>query len=371
MQRRTAVLAALALTLAACGSTQGAAKTPGASPNSTSAASPSTSPVLIVVAEEPTTGYLTGPTTIRLMRPDGKEVDRLTVKQKSRVARAAGGRIFVIGDLGALKAIHRDGSVEDLGSLGSGPPSGFVVSPDGKHWLWSTYDANGLSQVHLAGDGLAARVVAQLQSMDKSVRAYSWTTAGAFISHQPNGIGGYILFDGPFGAVDRMDADKYSTTPVQTGNCVFSDMAAEGTVACFPAGSDQNSRAISIIKKDGTLKTLQLAMPRFSQEGDAFFSRDGRLLSVGGAANAGTNGQPEQFGTDVITTTDGSIKRLAIDGVRPSDQMQGQAWLDDGSLVVFRPDAAAGGSPGVFIVGSGGKVTQLGGRGTPIGLISG
>jgi hypothetical protein len=371
MQRRTAVLTALALALAACGTTQGAAKSQSASPNSTSAASPSPSAVLIVVAEEPSTGYLTGPTTVRLMRPDGKEVDRLTVKQKSRVARAAGGRIFVLGEDGSLKAIHRDGSVEDLGSLGTSPPSGFVVSPDGKRWLWSTYDANGLSQVHLAGDGGAARVVAQSQSMDTSVRAYSWTTGGAFISHQPNGIGGYILFDGPFGPVDRLDPTTYTTAPIQTGNCLFSDMAADGTVACFPAGSDQNSRAISIIKKDGTLKTLQLAMPRFSQEGDAYFSRDGRVLSVGGAANAGTYGQPEQFGTDVITTRDGSITRLAIDGVRPSDQMQGQAWLDDGSLVVFRPEGAAGGSAGVFLVGPSGKVTQLGGRGTPIGLISG
>lgn len=369
MQRRTAVLAVLALALAACGSSQGAAQTQSSA--SSSAAAPSASPVLVVVAEEPTTGYLTGPTTVRLMRPDGKEADRLTVKPKSRVARAAGGRIFVLGEDGSLKAIHRDGSVEDLGSLGSSPPSGFVVSPDGKRWLWSRYDANGLSQVvHLAGDGLAARVVAQSQSIDKSVRAYSWTTAGAFISHQPNGIGGYILFDSPFGPVDRMDPDKYSTTPVQTGNCVFSDMAADGTVACFSGGSDQNSRAISVIKKDGTSTTLQLARPRFSQEGDSFFSRDGRLLSVGGAANAGTYGQPEQFGTDVITTTDGSIKRLAIDGVRPSDQMQGQAWLADGSLVVFRPDGAAGGPAGVFLVGPSGNVTQLGGRGTPIGLIS-
>jgi len=369
MQRRTAVFTVLALALAGCGSSQGAAETQRSA--SSSAAAPPASPVLVVVAEEPTTGYLSGPTTVRLMRPDGKEADRLTVKQKSRVARAAGGRIFVLSEDGSLKAIHRDGSVEALGSLGSSPPSGFVVSPDGKRWLWSTYDANGLSQVHLAGDGLAARVVAQSQSMDKSVRAYSWTTVGAFISHQPNGIGGYILFDGPFGPVDRMNPDTYSTTPVQTGNCMFSDMAADGTVACFPGGSDQNSRAISVIKKDGTVKTLQLAMPRFSQEGDAFFSRDGRLLSVGGAANAGTYGQPEQFGTDVVTTTDGSIKRLAIDGVRPSDQMQGQAWLADGSLVVFRPEGAAGGPAGVFLVGPGGNVTQLGGHGTPIGLISG
>jgi hypothetical protein len=327
--------------------------------------------VLIVVAEEPSAGYQSASTPVRLMHPDGKEADRLTVKQGARVARAAGGRIFVVGDDGSLKAIHRDGSVETLGSLGSGQPTGFAVSPDGKRWLWSTSDVNGLSQVHLAGDGLAPHVVAQLQTADKSVRAYSWTTGSAFISHQPNGIGGYILFDGPFGPVDRLDPATYTAAPVQTGNCLFSDMAGDQTVACFPAGSDPNSRAINIVRKDGTTKTLQLAMPRFAQEGDAYFSRDGSLLSVGGAANAATNNQPEQYGTDVITTKDGSIKRLAVDGVRPSDEMQGQSWLGDGSLIVFRPDGAAGGPAGVFLVGPGGNVTQLGGRGTPIGVISG
>jgi hypothetical protein len=323
---------------------------------------------LIVVAQEPAASYQNASTPVRLMRPDGKEADRLTVKQGSRVARAAGGRIFVVGDDGSLKSIHRDGSVETLGSLGSGQPSGFVVSPDGKRWLWSTFEGNtNVSQVHLAGDGVAPRVVAQMQAGDKSVHAYSWTAGGAFIDHPPpSGMGGYIPFEDSFGQVDRVDLTKFSTMPVR-GDCQFSDMTPDETVSCL-TGSGQNIRGISIIRKDGTAKAIQLAMPRFAQLGDAFFSRDGQMLPVGGSANATA---PEQLGTDVITTKDGSIKRLAIDGVRPSDAMQGQSWLDDGSLVVFRPDGAAGGPAGVFLVGPGGNVTQLGGRGTPIGLISG
>ena len=147
-------------------------------------------------------------------------------------------------------------------------------------------------------------------------------------------------------------------------------MAADQAVACF-TGSGQNIRGIRIIRKDGTTKNIDLAMPRFAQQGGAFFSHDGNLLSVAGATGVGSGNQPEQYGTDVIATKDGSIKRLAIDGVRPSDAMQGQSWLDDSSLVVFRPDGAAGGPAAVFLVGPGGKVTQLGGRGTPIGVISG
>src|SRR3979411_694652 len=129
MQRRTAVLTTLVLVLAACGSTQGAVKT--ANTGSAAAASPSANTGLIVVAEEPPGTYANGPTPVRLMRTDGKEVDRLTVKQGSRVARAAGARIFVVGDDGSLKAIHRDGSVETLGSLGDRAPSGFMGRPDG------------------------------------------------------------------------------------------------------------------------------------------------------------------------------------------------------------------------------------------------
>jgi hypothetical protein len=369
MHRRTAVLTALVLALAACGSTQGAVKTASTGSASSSAAAPSAVAVLIVVAEEPVAGYTNAPTLVRLMHPDGKEVDRLTVKQGTRVVRAAGARIFVIGDDGSLKAIHRDGSVENLGSVGTGE-RGFVVSPDGKRWLWSTFDGNTLSHVYLAGDGLAPRVVAQMQASDKSVHAYSWTSGGAFIDHPPpSGIGGYMPFEHSWGEVVRLDPAKFSTAPVQVGDCQFSDMARDETVACL-TGSGQNRRVIKVIRKDGTAKTIELAMPRFAQDGAAFFSRDGNLLSVAGAANVATNSQEEQFGTDVITTKDASIKRLAIDGVRPSDEMQGQSWLDDGSLVVFRQDGAAGGPPGVFLVSPSGKVTQLGGRGTPIGLIS-
>src|ERR1700682_1863250 len=217
MHRRRAVLTAVVLALAACGGTQGAMKSASSGSASSSVAAPSGSPVLVVVAEEPTAGYTNAPTPVRLMRPDGKEADRLTVKQGVRVARAAGGRIFVVGDDGSLKAIHRDGSVETLGSLGSGQPSGFVVSPDGKRWMWSTFDGNtNVSQMHVAGDGLGPRVVAQMQAADKSVHAYSWTIGGAFIDHPPpSGMGGHIPFENSFGQVDRLDLAKYSTAPVQ------------------------------------------------------------------------------------------------------------------------------------------------------------
>lgn len=127
---------------------------------------------------------------------------------------------------------------------------------------------------------------------------------------------------------------------------------------------------MNLVAPNGSAKTIQLAMPRFAQDGGAYFSADGSQLTVGGAPSAGTSGQREQYGTDLVTTKDVSIRRLSTDGVRPSDELKAGTCLEDGSIIVWRPDGAAGGPPGVFVVSPGGKVTQLGGRGMPIGLMS-
>jgi hypothetical protein len=327
---------------------------------------------LIAIAEVPTSGYNSAQTPVRLMRPDGTEADRVTIKQGvADVPRAAGSRIFVIDQNGGLKAVHRDGSVEDLGSLGSGPPNSFTVSPDGRRWMWGTFEGQ-TSQVHVAGDGLAARVVAEEHKDARAIMAYAWTPAGAFIVDSPVGIGGYILFNPALGPVQRVDLSSYQATPVpHTDGCAFSDMSRDGTIACFPTGGSQNSRSLSLIAANGSTKTVQLAMPRFAQDGDAYFTRDGSRLTVAGATGAGANGQSEQYGTDLVRSSDGSITRLSIAGVRPAERMQAATWLDDGSLIVYRPDGAAGGPAAVYVVGPSGSVTQLGGRGIPIGTLTG
>ena len=115
MQRLTAVLVVGAVGLAACGGGQGGAGAASTGSRSGPVTSASASRALIVVAEEPATGYQNSPTTVRLMRPDGTVAGRLTVKQGANVVRAGGGRIFVVENDGALKAIHPDGSVENLG----------------------------------------------------------------------------------------------------------------------------------------------------------------------------------------------------------------------------------------------------------------
>ena len=374
-QRLAVGVLLLLIGVAGCGGSTNrgtSATVAGSSSKTGSSSTASAKPILIAVAEVPTGGYNAGPTPVRFMQPDGKEVGRVTVKQGvTEVAAAAGSRVFVLEENGILKAVHRDGSVEDLGNLGDRSPSRFTVSPDGHRWMWGTFDGQ-TSQVHLAGDGLAPRVVAESHGNERAIQPYAWTPVGAFLVDSPVGIGGYILFNPAPGPVRRVDLTSFTTSPVAyTDHCAFSDMSRDGTIACFPPSANQNSRSLSLIAPNGSARTIQLAMPRFAQDGGAYFSADGSQLTVGGATSAGTSGQPEQYGTDVVTTKDASIRRLSTDGVRPSDELRAGTWLDDGSLIVWRPDDAAGGPPGVFVVSASGKVTQLGGRGMPIGLMSG
>jgi hypothetical protein len=356
--------AVAALLLAACGTSgTGSSSNASSSPSSTVAASRAKR-VLIVVSDHGPAGP--GSATLRLLRPDGTVVQTLSVKAGAELLGAAGARIFVRSGT-VLKAIHQDGSVEELGDLGG---SGrFAASPDGKRWMWGTFEGNQ-GQVHLAGDGMSPRVVAQSSNNARSIEPDAWTPVGAFLVDAPVGIGGYILFDSAFGPVNKLDLTSFSTSPVaHTDTCSFSDISRDGTVACL-SGSGQNARSLILFTADGKQQTIALAMPRFTQSGDAYFSPDGKLVTVAGATGAGADGHPEQYGTDIVTVRDASIRRLAVDGVRLPPLLKWQAWLEDGSLVVWRPDGAAGGPAGVFIVSPGGKATQISQGGFPIGLIA-
>lgn len=232
MDKRPLVVAtAAACLVAACGS----AAAPGASSNSSANPSAATSPkqqVLIVVAEEPSGGYQSAPTPVRLMRPDGTEAVRLVIKQGARVARAAGSRVFVLEENGALKAVHKDGSVEDLGRLGDRPPGEFMVSPDGRRWMWDT-NGGQTTQVHVAGDGLAPRVVAGSRRCP-SDRAVLLDPGGRLPRRYASGHWRLILFDPARGPIQRLDLTSSKTSPVPyTDHCAFSDMARDGTIACF------------------------------------------------------------------------------------------------------------------------------------------
>lgn len=114
---------------------------------------------------------------------------------------------------------------------------------------------------------------------------------------------------------------------------------------------------LRIIGSEGRAADLSLAIPRFNYIGDSYFSPDGSQLTVAGATvvgndfplNTNPSPQPEQYGTDLVQTADGSIKKFGPIGTRPA--MATKSWLPDGRLVLWRPDSF-GGSPGLYVLDS-------------------
>ena len=358
-----AVLTAAAIVLAGCGTNSSASVRAGASAGS----SPAT-PLLVVADPSP---YSAPNTTavVRFFGLEGHEVSHADLPTGSQIVGVAGARVFVLDLKGKLRALHRDGAYEDLADLGD-PAVSFAASPDGKRWVWSTSTWQGqtiTSVVHLGGDGLTSGEVETVTEDNRSLRPYEWTSVGLFIEHGAVGIGGYIPYLGATGPVDKLEVTAGTVTPVAgTNACSFSDMSAEGIVACFPG---RVLHSVRMNYPDGRVTDIPLSTPRFNLTGDAYFSRDGQMVTVAGAVGGGfQNG--EHYGTDLIKTSDGSIARISLEGVRPAYFMRAACWLADGSLIVYRPENSADGQ-GIFVYGPSGKITPITKTGIPVGLVTG
>lgn len=355
-------VATAAVLLAACGSSPtstGGSPSPSATVTPTPAAN-----TLIVIADYPQSSPETTPIVLHLVRPDGTEATRLTLNAGAITTSASGSRIFVVERGGALKALHRDGSVEELGNLASTTPTPIVASPDGNSWLWGTLDTNGKGTVYAGTKGASPRVVDQSTETARAVRPYSWTQRGPAIEHGAVGIGGYILFYTATGPIDLVDPASASITSLNgTTDCSFSDLATNGMNACFPHGK---GHTLSLMAAGGQVTSVALPADRFAVEGAAYFSPNGDQVIVGGATGAGAGN--ERFATDLVKTSDGSITPLSLDNVRPANGEW--AWMPDGSLIVYRPQVAAAG-PGVWLVGPSGTITKLATTGEPIGVLTG
>ena len=272
-------VATAAVLLAACGSSPtstGGSPSPSATVTPTPAAN-----TLIVIAEYPQSSPETTPIVLHLVRPDGTEATRLTLIAGAITTTASGSRIFVVERGGALKALHRDGSVEELGNLASTTPTPIVASPDGNSWLWGTLDTNGKGTVYAGTKGASPRVVDQSTETARAVRPYSWTQRGPAIEHGAVGIGGYILFYTATGPIDLVDPASASITSLNgTTDCSFSDLATNGMNACFPHGK---GHTLSLMAAGGQVTSVALPADRFAVEGAAYFSPNGDQVIVGGA----------------------------------------------------------------------------------------
>jgi hypothetical protein len=298
---------------------------------------------------------------VQLFHEDGTQAGMLKLPDGAQVVGAAGSRIFLLSH-GSLVTLHTDGSTEQLEALPQDSQS-ILISPDGQRWIWavsSPINDGYRSAIYIGEKGAAARPIQTLTNSATWLLPVSWTPQGIFTQHM-GGIDGYFVFGLPvLSAVERIDPNTGSVSAVngstdaykvQSNNaCAFADEAQDGTVACFLVGQNP---VLRLIGPSGPRISIPLATPRFTYHGDAYFSPDGKWLTVCGAVGVGfgmgnPNPQPEQFGADLVTVADGSIVRLKPDGVRLA--MGWRSWLPDGKLVLWRPSGAAGGAPGLFLV---------------------
>jgi hypothetical protein len=303
---------------------------------------------------------------VRFFNLSGQEVNHLTLPGDSQIIAVAGSRVFVSTQSGQLSALHRDGSSESLGVIDAGAP--FVASPDGKRWVWATSTTQAsqvASAIHLAGDGVAPRVIETASENYRSLRPYAWTKVGLFVEHGAMGIGGYIPYLPATGAVDEVNLATNGVKPIAgSDRCQFSDMAEDGTIACLPG-----QHTLRLAYPNGRNTDISLLTPRFNLSGDAYFSPDGQQLTVAGAVGVGFQAG-EQYATDLVATSDASISRISLVGVRPASFMRSACWLPDGSLITYRPDNSAD-PQGTFIYHASRSSTMITKSGMPLGVLTG
>lgn len=351
-RRATNLLIWVALLLSGCGNGQTAGSpTPQSTASPSATLSPAAEP-LIVLADPDRVAPPNQQILLRVIRLNGSEVTHYTLRAGVEVLAASGNRIFVFSS-GHLKTVERDGSVVDLGVLGTNSPGRVVPSPDGTRWLWSTYTVTGSSVhsvVHLGGDGLPSRVVEEATEDVHVLEPFAWTSHGVFVQHSPMGIGGYILFSPAFGPVDRLDPVTWTAVAeARTTTCSFSDEAADGTIACLLRGPQK--RQLALIKSGGSQKTIDLPLPQYTQAGDAYFDPTGTRVVIGGATGVGPPN--EQFSTGLINVGTGVFTAFGPGGIRPA--MERACWLADGRLVLWRPSHAAGGPAGIYLADRAGQ----------------
>lgn len=316
-------------------------------------------------------------TVLKLLTPDGRELNTLTLIAGAQLVGVGGPRVVVLEAGGVLKGVRSDGAVEQLGNLGAGVGQ-VVLSPDGTRWLWNTTDnpapnpgTTVRSEIHLGGIGLTPRVVETASSTVAHLVPVQWTAGGAVIVHQAIGLGGRFLFPYPGGPIDVLDPDTGSVRAVsQTNRCTFWDLKADGTVACL-GGSGilgaSRKLELDLISSSGHVGSFGLPSDRFpDQAGLTFFAPSGSALTVVARQGPDANGQISQD-TYLFNTSDGSLTRFGPAGYAPA--IGAASWLPDGSLVVTTLPGGLGTPPGAYLVSPTGVLTTLSSTGYPVGVI--
>ena len=200
--------------------------------------------------------------------------------------------------------------------------------------------------------------------MGTALQPVAWTAGGPVLSEEPLGIGGYVLFRRTFGAATRLDLSTRTLQPLTGSDCAFSDLAADGSLACVVDGREgpHGAGPVTLHVVRHGLRPLDIVLPASVQQaGAAFFSPSGDVLSLGTSPALG-EGQ-EQVETDLVNLATGARHALGPAGVMPA------GWLPDGRLVATRLPGVAGGAAGTYLVARDGTTTVVSTAWTVVGVL--
>jgi hypothetical protein len=326
--------------------------------------SPTAPEAVLVETSASTAGQ--GPVTVHWVALDGRELASQDLPANEAVIGAGGSRLLVYRSDGHVLDLHTDGSSDDVGSgmpantapvanTRLSPPFRTVVSPDGNRWIWSkivgTPNLGTLhSQMWLSRVGQTPTVVADATESDHWLVPNSWRLANPLIAHQALGVGGYLLFAYDFGAVDQLDLTSGKQTPFGPADAAVVDVARNGAVGYI---QKQNQSHTLVVTRPG-LRDLSFALAISDQAGDVLFDPGSTHLVFATSPLVGNaGGLSEQYETDIIDLNTGARTKLDPAGIRPA------GWTPDGRLIAVRPNGAAGGPIGTYLVSISGRASQL------------
>lgn len=365
---------ALALLLAACG-------TPAArhSPTPTPVPSPTPTPQPLVAVVDQGSPL----NTLLLINLNGQAVAQTLISKSAVIAGTTADEVaYESGD--QLQALRSDGQVVTLGSMDGFKGGRVVLSPNGKQWMWSTYNRQGNDQIH-SFIYLDNRLVADDVLQGRFFEPVAWTEKGVVFEEADMSLSGYQPFDLVTGRTQLLQAnDQSAGNPPQgpqltSQACLYGDLSGDDTLACrTPSGTTVTSTAsLQVTQPSGASFAVPLPVPQFAEAGAISILPPALQTSspapseavVGGAtlAGAASSGRGEMYTTAVINLTTHVLTPLPTPGLRPG--AGSWTWLSPTELITYRPAGAAGGAAGIYIANTNGGVSALWPQGTPVGLL--
>jgi len=307
-----------------------------------------------------------------------------TLISKSAVIAGTTATEVAYEDGGRLQALQSDGQVVILGSMDGFKGGRVVLSPNGKQWMWSTYNVQGGGQVH-SFIYLDDRLVADDVLQGRFFEPVAWTQRGVVFEEAQMGPSGYQPFDLVTGRTmllqpqDQSAGNPPQGTNLTSQSCLYGDLADDGSLVCrVPSGTVITStEGLQFTLASGDSFSVALPLGQFTEAGAISFLPSAFQTSnsttpeavLGGAtlAGAATGGQGESYQTAIINLATHALTFLPTPGLRPG--AGSWAWLSTTQLITYRPAGASGGDPGIYIASTTAAAARLWPQGTPVGLL--